>query len=108
MTGAEMAVTEFAAIEGDLSPVDPAVLGGVEEAADTPLFAIEKTRIFAAVDDLETPSLILRRLDRSGEGRQIFSRPDIGVKPHRASPQSSRKRLPGAVEVVIDAAARPA
>jgi len=40
---AEMAIAQFPTVKGHLPVVHPVILQGMEEAADTPLFQIEKT-----------------------------------------------------------------
>ena len=80
----------------------------VEKTSDRFFFFIQKTNVFAAIDDLKAPSLIFLGPDQAGEGREIRRRPDIAAEPFRPPTQARKQRLPRAVNVVVDAAAGPA
>ncbi len=54
-----MPVAEFLAIEGNAPKVPALILQGMKQTPD-PLFpGIEKSKVFAAIDDLIAPRLIL-------------------------------------------------
>ncbi len=107
VAGTEVAVAEFPAVEGNVPHVDSAVLGGMEEASDAPLRMIEETGVFAAVDDVEAPGLILRGPDRPGEGRQVFRPPHVAAEPLRPPAQTIPERLPGSCRRSCRCRSRP-
>ncbi len=108
IAGTKVSIAELPAVERDAPHIDTAVLDGMKETSHTPLRGIEETHIFAAVDHVEAPGLILLGPDRPGEGRQVFSPPHVAAEPLRTPPQTIPECLRGTVDVVIDTAARPA
>ena len=102
---AEMAVAEFAPVEGGVPHVAPAVLHGVQEAADPPLPLVEKADVLAAVNDRVALRAVLEAFHGLGEARQVFGTADGGSEEPRAPSQPFRQGLAARVDVVVEPAA---
>jgi hypothetical protein len=83
VAGAEVAVAEFPAIKGNTPHIDPAVLGGMEQASHETPAGIEKSRVFTAIDLFKASVLIFHVPDGDGECRQVLRTSDVATEPLR-------------------------